>query len=668
MKIKKVAVLLSAAVIASGCFAAVPSVVPGVSPITAAAVSSSAKQSITINSKNGGNAADIQNALSRLKGTGGTVRLVGSFNVTSSLRMYPNETIDATGAVINGKTDLILNMYQIDNAVVKGGKWVLGKNSQLAKASTCSSCKFEKLTVSGGGNSNGCLYVYNSPKTTVINCSFQNSNSQGVYANRSDNFVIVGCKFSKTNGYGIHTYYSDNLKILGNNTTDTKGDGIYCSHVNGGYMSGNVIKNTTAHPDLDIDSIRHTSRSGCGIFLSSANKFNVGNKCTYGGKTYTGNTVNKCDNYGIHLNVCSNVFIYKLSCNSSGGDCVHNSASAYTTVQSCSLTSTKECAISLVPGPSSSTPAANSSCKNSVIYNNTIRTTSSYGIWVYNTNGTTVAGNTMSNTKGNAISCNGSKNTKISGNKINGTASANASGIAVSKNSSNINIGGTVTLYKKNYARNTIKNVKKIGISVDSSTAVITGNTISDSANHGIRTNNSKGIKVQKNTISGAKQHAINITSSPNAYISQNTVTSPVQDGIYVASSNKATVYKNTINTPKKYGIQITKGSKNASVKSNTIKNPIKQGIVIENSSGCNIKTMSSTTLPAIKTTTTRANGKITAGNTAKIKIGSKYYKCTVKGSKYTSSAFPKQKKNTTVWLYDYIGWGNVMWLSVKVK
>ena len=668
MKIKKVAALLSAAVIASGCFAAVPSVVPEISSITASAVSSSAKQSITINSKNGGNAADIQNALSQLKGTGGTVKLVGTFNITSSLRMYPDETIDASGAVINGKTDLILNMYRIDNAAVKGGKWVLGKTSQLAKASTCSSCKFENLTVTGGGNSNGCLFVYNSPKTTVINCSFQNTNSQGVYANLSDNFTIVGCKFNKTNGYGIHTYYSDNLKILGNSTVDAKGDGIYCSNVNGGYVSGNVIKNTKANPNLDIDSVKHISRSGCGIFLSLSNKLNVGKQCKYSGKAYTGNTVNKCDNYGIHLNICSDVFIYKLNCTSSGGDCVHNSASAYTTVQSCTLTSTKECAISLVPGSLSSTSSVYKTCKNSVIFNNTIRTTANYGIWVYNTNGTTVAGNKLSNTKGNAISCNGSKNTKISGNKINGTSSANASGIAVSKNSSNVNIGGTVTMYEKKYARNTIKDVKKIGISIDSSTGIITGNTISGSANHGIRTSNSKGIKVQKNTISGAKQHAINITSSPNAYISQNTVTSPVQDGIYVASSNKATVYKNTINTPKKYGIQITKGSKNAIVKSNTIKNPVKQGIVIENSSGCNIKTMSSTTLSSIKTSTTRANGKITAGNTAKIKIGSKYYKCTVKGSKYTSSAFPKQKKNTTVWLYDYIGWGNVMWLSTKVK
>ena len=174
--------------------------------------------------------------------------------------------------------------------------------------------------------------------------------------------------------------------------------------------------------------------------------------------------------------------------------------------------------------------------------------------------------------------------------------------------------------------------------------------------------------KIQNQNVSGGKLHAINITKSQGANISENTISSPQQNGIYVNSSSNAVISKNTISNCKKYGIQIMNGSKSAKLTNNTITNPAKQGIQIENSTGCNVKTMTTTTLSSLSTKSTKASGKITKGNTAKIKIGSKYYACTVKGTAYTSNNFPKQKKYTIVYLYDYVGSGNVVRLSTKVK
>lgn len=668
MKTKKTAAILFAAVMLTSCFA---SAAPEISEVFAAEdtyQTSSAKETVTLNSADGAAAEDIQAALVRIKANGGTVKLVGQFDIDSSIRVYSNEIIDASAATLNCNADYVLNLYQMENISIRGGKWILQNNSQLAKISTCSSCVLDSLNVRGGGNNNGCIYVYNSINMIIRNCTFQNTDSQCIYANRSNGFTVVNCKLNKADGYGIHTYFSDNVKILGNTVTAAHGDGIYVSEGKGGYVSGNVINNTTLNPLLDMDSVKKIGRSGCGIFLSKTSAINVGNAITYSGKKYEGNTVNKCENYGIHLNICDGTSVYKLKCTNSGSDCVHNSASSKTTVQNCTFKNAGDIAVAFVPGTLSSNMDDQKTCKGSLIYNNTIESTSSYGICVYSADSTTVAGNTISKTKADAIRCHASKNTKIAGNKINGTAGSDASGISVGKSSSNVNIGGKVTVNGKAYARNTIKDVKKIGITIDSSTAVITGNTIENAGNHAVRTNNSKGVKVQKNTIKNAAVHAINITKSANANISENTITSPQQDGIYVNASASAVINKNSITSCKKYGVQITNGSKSAKLTNNTIASPTKQGIVVENSTGCNVKTMTATTISAVSTTSTRASGKITKGHTAKIKIGSKYYTCTVSGTTYRSNAFPRQSKNTIVYLFDYVGSGNVIKLSTKVK
>lgn len=729
-------------------------------------------QTVTVIPTGEDDTATINYALKSLKDSGGTIILNGTYTISDRLIPFDNTTINAGNSSINCTADGIymLDVYQHSKVSINGGTWTPGDNSAFAKFSGSNNCSISNVVVKGGGNTtdsldNFDLGVFLSENLLMSNCSFFNTTAQAFYAVKSPNLTIANCTVDTTNGYGIHTYFCDNWIIVGNTVKATYGDGIYCSNNAGGNMAGNKISGTILNPLLDLDPTKNfMARSGNAILLSITTDANVGKSYTYKGKTYSGNQIDNCENYGIALNICTNTLVCNITCKKSGNNAIYSSASAATTVSNCKVYDTNGVAIGLVPGPLESNTVANKTSKNSKIYNNIIDNTTSYGIWVYSADNTIVAANTINKTQSDGIRCNSSKSTKISGNKITNvtkTGSTLSSGIAVSNNSSNVIIGGPVTISGKKYTSNTITNTTKYGITIDISTGSILNNTISKTGNHGIMifkapsakisgnkitsskgqgifVNTSQKAILYNNTINIATLDGINVSASPyvsinsnkiikpgkngisvisksnNCTLKSNTINTCVSNGIYITDcsstnittntlsncggyglctnkSNKTTILSNkinkvstdgilirmssnvavtsnTINNVGKVGINIVDKSNNTTLKSNIISFPAKQGIRVYNSSKCNVSAMNISKINNLRANATKVTGTITEGNIAKIKIGTKFYRCTTNKKTFSSPKIPALKKGTTVYLYEYPGAGNVVRIFKKVS
>jgi parallel beta-helix repeat protein len=568
----------------------------------------------------------------------------------------------------------------------------------------------------GGENNLGTVYAYNSPNTTVKNCSIKNclknhptdedKTTQGVYITQSENSVIANNTIDTVDGYGIHTYYADNVIIVGNTLTNVNGDAIYSSYSNNSNVTGNSVSETKLNPYLDFDSLytknnaNGEARSGCGIFISRSTGVNIGKAYTYDGIVYEGNDLYKTANYGISLNICVETYIYKANCNYCQNNALHSSASAQTTIENCKLTNTTGMGITFAPGSLSSNPVDNATGKNSVVRGNIITSTTSYGIWCRGADGIKIVGNTISKSEGDGILLNNCKNGKISGNKVtntivtnkSGEPSSRGSGIMITSSSNNIAIGSAVTVLGKAYGKNTISNVKKYGIGVAKSSSVtIHNNQISSSTGNGINVLSGTSCTVSSNKILKSQNNGITANNSEKTVIKNNTVTLPNQNGITTTSNcNNTTIQSNTVTNSKKMGISLNKssntkltsnkiskagfygiyvaGNKKVTATGNTILLPVKSGIVVKSSSNVNVKNM---TVPKISTVTTKSRkltAKITQGSSAKIKVGNKFYKCTVKKGNATSAKFPKQKKGATITFYEYPGSGNVVTTQITVK
>lgn len=665
---------------------------PAVMPMTAeAAASVTAAKVIVVDSAKGATQSDIQSALNSLRSEGGIVKLVGSFTITTPLRMYSNQTIAATGAKITGKASNVIVMTDVSDITVRGGTWTIAKGSMMVKAVRCKNLSFHNFVVSGGGGKDyGCIYVHNGDTVKADLLNMKNTSNNALHFNYTSNVTVAKNSFGTIEGYAVKSFGGNNINIISNTALDVHGDGIYCGKAVRGNITGNVIKRITFNPERDIDPVRNEARSGCGMLISDSENINVGKPMTYDGTVYSGNVIRNCDNYGIHLSVNKSTYIERLTCSDTGSDGIHNSACAATTVRDSSFTNMGGLGIALEPGPVNTPPQECIACANSVVYNNTITGCKSYGIMTYRSENVRIAANTVKKSALDGIRCTESKNIRIAGNVISDTTGDKGAGIAVS-NQSTVNIGSALSAGGKTYKGNIIRNVKQMGISVNESTAVISGNTISGTSDHGIRVNASPQVIVTGNTVSNVLYHGIFVTYSTKASVKSNTVVTPKQNGIFVKGSNYSSVLNNTVSysgrhgiqlaescfsatvqgnkvtSPKYHGIQLQSNCRSANIKSNTISSPGNYGIQFDNTCTANVKSMSAISMAAVTTKTTRVTGKVSSGSTCKIKIGSTFYNCTVSGTNFTSAIIPKQKANAVIYLYVYPGASNTVTTSTKV-
>ncbi len=412
----------------------------------------SPNEDIVLRSSDGMKFDDIQYAMNKQsrEKSGRTIKLIGEFTFNGSLCPKEGNIIDATEAVISGAAYEFFSMYSQGNVVIKGGVWNIPESSKLAHIATKDgNLVFDSMQVNGGGNfQRGNFLIYQSKNVTIKNCTFTNSTSQDVYVYGSQNVDIVNNTFDNIDGHGIYAYDSENVNTLGNKMNGINGDAVkYCSCKNGN-ISGNDLKKITRHPELDIDPLRTDSRSGCGMLVSECENINVGKAYKYDGKTYEGNTVANCENYGIHINLSYNTYVYKSNFSEIGSDGIHNSASAGTTLKNCTFKGCKEKGMFFVPGPVDSVAEKLRECRGAEIYNNTIDGCDSFGIMLSKTKESKVEGNTIKNCKDYGIYCNVCDNIRIANNTISSTKSVNGSGIG-NNNSKNIIYGNQISLDKK---------------------------------------------------------------------------------------------------------------------------------------------------------------------------------------------------------------------------
>lgn len=223
------------------------------------------------------------------------------------------------------------------------------------------------------------------------------------------------------------------------------------------------------------------------------------------------------------------------------------------------------------------------------ISGNKISSTSRYGIYATYANGITINGtNTITSTKKDAILIGGCKNSVVSGNTI---TSPSGCGIKFSLGLDDAtgSNGSTAT-------GNTIKTAKgtkdDAGIYVYKSTkCTINNNTITSPKGDGVKvTTGCTGTVLTGNTITSPTVNGITAYSSKNVTISNNKITTPTKDGINVnTSSTLAMISGNKISKPGNAGVWMSLKS-SGTIKNNTITSysykTATNGILVYQSSG----------------------------------------------------------------------------------
>lgn len=124
------------------------------------------------------------------------------------------------------------------------------------------------------------------------------------------------------------------------------------------------------------------------------------------------------------------------------------------------------------------------------------------------------------------------------------------------------------------------------GIYVHSSTFLagtnISNNTVSYTANDGVKLENVYGVNIEKNTISNTGDDGIDSNNSGNTTVLANTVSDADSRGIELSNLSSATVEKNTVSDTGSDGISV-KYARQVSVTKNTVSETEYDGIEVEN-------------------------------------------------------------------------------------
>lgn len=422
-------------------------------------VSASQKTVIVLDSSKGATADSLQKALMNsndpnYKTNGRTViRLVGNFTIDKTISLYNGAEIDATNAVITGKNTMLFVSYSKSGNIIRGGKWNLDSNSMLIKLSASSDNLLQSLTVNGGCSTQyGSVFLYKSTNTVIRDCRFNKTLSQVICVYSGHDVTILNNSFNQADGHGVYIYggcndengnVSDlkawNMSVLGNTVNHINGDGIKCVRCgNNCTISGNIVKNITLNETLDYDPLRNAARSGVGIMVMECDGMKVGSTCEFDGRTYSGNTVTNTENYGMHVNLCTNTKIINSSFTRIGTNGIHNSASAATIVKFCTFEDCGDVGIFLTPGPVSSVAEYKRTAKNSVIRNNKISQCGTMGIELSKTANASVSTNTIVRCGDYGIYCIGARNINIVNNATGNTKVNDGSGIGYNSECSDL--------------------------------------------------------------------------------------------------------------------------------------------------------------------------------------------------------------------------------------
>ncbi len=503
--------------------------------------------------------------------TGGDCTLIGAWDAaTKTCTLTADLTvalqIDSNGITLDG------NGKTITGANTGNGVYLNGKTGVTVK-----NLNVRQFTYG--------IYLFNSSTNTLTgNTAISNSNS-GIFLALSSSNTLTGNTASSNSYAGIYLYSFSTGNTLSGNTASSNNYGIYLSSSSTNTLTGNTAR----------------SNSPTGILLSSSNSNtlsgNTADSNNYGiylvsstGNTLTGNAASSNTNYGIYLsssgsnslsgNIMSgNKYNFYLS---GVSDADHNntidttnkvdnrpiyyiknaSTHTYDATTNAGVFYCVNCDNITVSGL---TPTRNHSgvylwkTRNSRI-ENVNATGNYYGVFINQSNGNTLSGNTASSNINYGIYLNSSSGNTLSAN----TVSSNWSGIYLNSSSSNSLTGNIaisnspVGIYLVSSTDNTLSGNTFSSNYYGTMLYLSTGNTVSaNTANHntyGIYLNSSSnGNTLSGNTVS-SNPYGIYLYGSTGNTINSNTASSN-STGIYVNISSNNQVYNNSFigNTTQAY-------------------------------------------------------------------------------------------------------------------
>ncbi|MDD5777993.1 MAG: NosD domain-containing protein [Candidatus Thermoplasmatota archaeon] len=477
-----------------------------------------------------------------------------------------------------------------ENVVVNKAVKLIGVDTPILRASgtnvvtiTADWARLQGFTIEGNSADNA-LYMSNTVKCTITNCTIRNVVNTAILLSKSHNNTISNNLIHGASG-GISASMSLGNRITGNTIRSNTEGGIYLYKSSLTSISNNDIYNNGNYAAVVLDSLREA--------------------------TVSGNTIHDNTGPGIHLISSSNKNIVSHNIIQNNSQGISFEISNNNIILGNTITGNRQHGIYLVDYSNGNT-----------IRENTI-TGNNYGLWSQDSSNFAVLLNTITNNQ-NGIRLSSSSDCNIQSNTI--SNHTNQGVYLLSSSNNNL------------FSTNTITN-NSVGVSMDSTRNntfqfcnisanrgngvylyyamqslegenIFTNNTISWNAGSGVSLHSSTGNTIHENNIYCNTGEAIKIIMSTNAntitnntfrnnsyglyidgssrhYIANNTIFSHLQSGIYLLNSASLnSIIMNSIHNNTN-GITLRASSQN-NISGNTVENNHLKGILLTSSSMSN--------------------------------------------------------------------------------
>ncbi len=486
---------------------------------------------------------------------------------SSDNRLRDNEMIDNTYNFDVSAWRLADYTHDIDTSNTVNGKpvyYLVGKSGMVIDSST----------------NTGYVGVVNSSNIVVRDLTLEN-NGQGVLFAHTSGSRIENVDASK-NCYGIYLYQSSGNTLTNNRVIDNSyGSGMCLQRSSSNAISGNNASCNRGYGISIYYSSYNSLANNVAVDNSPYGLYVYGNEDEhYNNQIYTSNSVNGkpiyyyygLDNQIIqnlettHLTVAGSTDVVIRDNNISGGDGIHLARSGGSSIRDNNI-SDNYCGIQLHSSDDTITGNAIfnnrygvlvSGYSSNQIQSNVLNSNRYYGIYLSQTSGNTVSGNTISNS---GVSMWYSSNNTISGNTV------SDNGIYVWYSPNNTLTGNTITTQNR-------------GLWVDGYQDDHFNNAIDPS-----NTVNGKPVyyyyNIHSQTIRDLDASHLTVACSSDVTITENSISGG--DGIRLTSTSDSTVSANTVNSNVWYGMYLDKAYRNEFT-DNTISNN-DAGVYVDQSS-----------------------------------------------------------------------------------
>ena len=491
---------------------------------------------------------------------GGRVYVIGTSGQVYDENVVVNKAIDLIG---------------IDNPTIRAsGTSVVDIESDWAR--------IDGFNIEGNSAENG-IYMENSARCTIINCTISNVTRMGIYLSSSHNNTIQANTIQNANSYGIYASLSLGNRII-NNDISNSNTGIYLYKSSLSTITGNTIYNNDDGGGIYLEDLEQTmiynnsilNNLGDGVHLIASTNRN----------TIENNTIQNNSN-GIHLeisnsniilsnnllnNVNSGIYIedYSHSNTMRGNNLLYNTMGInlqnssnngilYNSIQNnqygvYSLSSSNNIfQINTICNNTHEGISLLSSSDNNMIYSSTIQN-NSYGIYVHLSRNNTIEKNDISANNDDGIYFYYSMSGFSGGNRIINNTIYSNNGSGVSLYSSNGNIINDNKIY--------LNTENGISLSYSSDENVVTNNTIYNTY-YGIYLSRAHYSTIMYNNIYHVSEHGIALFSYSSENDLINNTVNDSKNGIHLEYCNINNIVNNTLFENNENGIYITSSDLN---------------------------------------------------------------------------------------------------------